>query len=58
MIAPAYAGGEFTYDHFARLTLRVVGGNVFDIFELDLFYAELGWVSVFRDGKYCEVDAS
>ena len=54
-IAPALAGGEYTHDECANLTLKLLEEGVYEIVELNLFSNYVGWISVIADSKYAEI---
>ncbi|CAN7744941.1 MULTISPECIES: hypothetical protein [unclassified Variovorax] len=50
--APAGGGAEFTHYRNAEVTLREPATEVFQIMDLSLFYADMGWLPAVIDGKY------
>ena len=56
-IVPALGGGEYTYDNFAKLTVKLLDGECYEILELDLFSNLTGWISVIDDGDYSDITA-
>ncbi|WP_075675003.1 hypothetical protein [Stenotrophomonas sp. TD3] len=50
--AVAGAGGK--YSHYARglITIRPVSLGLYDVIDLQFFYASMGWCPVIRDGEY------
>ena len=50
--APAYAGGTLTHFAHARISLREVSADTYEVVSLDMFYEWFGWVPVVADGAY------
>lgn len=50
--AVAKAGGVYTHNEPALITLEKKGGDSYDVIDLFVFYNDFGWCSVIKDGKY------
>ena len=51
---PAGAGGEYTHYSFTQITLRSVGGDIYDVVDLSFFNFIRGWLPVLINGELCE----
>ena len=49
LVAPAYAGTNFTHSNFAMDTLSKIDRNRFGLMALPIFYPETGWEVVFEN---------
>jgi hypothetical protein len=46
------AGGLYTHYANSLITLSKIGGGLYQIIDLEMFYRSFGWCAVFRDGQY------
>ncbi len=49
---PRYVGGTVSHDAFGLISLRLVGANLYDVIELEMFNRTVGWCPVIADGEY------
>ncbi len=55
IVAPAYAGADYTHNNFAVISVNPINEkDSYEIRELKLFYPESGWLDVIIDGEYVE----
>ncbi|WP_072412243.1 hypothetical protein [Pseudomonas sp. NFACC04-2] len=50
--AVAGAGGQYTHHASGLITLKDIGGGVYEIIDLEMFYRSFGWCAILRDGEY------
>lgn len=51
-LCPAGAGGEYIYYNHAMITINKINQNEYDVINLKMFDAYIGWCNIIIDGEY------